>query len=101
MKRIITLAVIVLLGFSPLFSQPSTTLVNLMDTVRLIAERDEDPLVRTIALFQSELRNFNAVEQAIVNSMIAESLWAYLQQNRWQIFERTPLANPDLTDVLT
>ncbi|MCL2414524.1 MAG: MG2 domain-containing protein [Bacteroidales bacterium] len=101
MKRIITLAVIVLLGFTPLFSQPSQTLVNLMDTVRLIAERDEDPLVRTIALFQSDLGNLNAVEQAIVNSMIAESLWTYLQQNRWQIFERTPLANPDLTDVRT
>ncbi|MCL2412677.1 MAG: MG2 domain-containing protein [Bacteroidales bacterium] len=101
MKRIFLLATIVLLGFFPLFSQPSTSLVNLIERANLIAEREEDPLVRTITLFQSELGNLNVVEQAIVNSMIAESLWAYLQQNRFEIFGRTPLANPDLTDVRT
>ncbi|MDR0438414.1 MAG: hypothetical protein LBH22_08980 [Bacteroidales bacterium] len=101
MKKIITTAITIFLSAGLAFSQPSKDLVNLIESAKLIAERDEDPLVRTIALFQSEINKFNTVEQAIVNSMIAECLMAYLQQNRWEIFERTPLANPDLTDVRT
>ena len=101
MKKITTLIVAILLNTGLLCSQPSITLVNLVETANLIVEKEEDPLVKTVALFQSELAKFNAVEQAIVNSMIAECLWAYLQQNRWEIFNRTPLANPDLTDIRT
>jgi len=101
MKRVVNIAFAVFFGVGTLFAQPSQRLLNLIEATNLIAEREEDPLVRTIALFQSELENFNVVEQAIVHSMIAESLWAYLQQNRFEIFGRTPLANPDLTDVRT
>ena len=84
-----------------MFPQPSKPLETLLESAKLIAEKEEDPLVRTIALFQSEIDHLNTVEQAIVNSMIAECLWAYLQQNQFEIFSRTPLANPDLTDVRT
>jgi uncharacterized protein YfaS (alpha-2-macroglobulin family) len=101
MKRIVATAIIGFLSAGLLFSQPSKTLENLIETAKLIAEKEEEPLVKTIAHFQSELEKFNAVEQAIINSMIAECLWSYLQQNRFEIFERTPLANPDLTDVRT
>jgi len=100
-KRTITIAIIVFFGVGTLYSQPSQTLVKLIETANLIAEREEDPLAKTIALFQSEFEKFNTVEQAIINSMIAECLWVYLQQNRFEIFSRTPLANPDLTDVQT
>jgi hypothetical protein len=101
MKRIFYIAIFVFFGAGLLYSQPSKTLVNLIETANLIAEKEEDPLVKTITHFQSEIGKFNTVEQAIINSMIAECLWSYLQQNRWEIFERTPLANPDLTDIRT
>ena len=101
MKRILSIAIIAIFACFPLFSQPSAALVNLLERANLIAEREQDPLIQTIALFQAELGTFNAVEQAIIHSMIGESLWAYLQQNRFAIFERTTLANPDMTDIRT
>ncbi|MCL2026912.1 MAG: MG2 domain-containing protein [Bacteroidales bacterium] len=101
MKRFFNIAILVFFGAGVLWSQPSERLVNIIDSANLIAEKEEEPLVKTIILFQSEIENFNTVEQAIINSMIAECLWTYLQQNRWEIFERTTLANPDLTDIQT
>jgi uncharacterized protein YfaS (alpha-2-macroglobulin family) len=101
MKRFFIITTLVFFSTGLLFSQPSKQLVNLIETANLIGEKEEDPLVKTVELFQSEIGNFNALEQAIINSMIAECLWSYLQQNRWQIFERTTLTNPDLTDIRT
>ncbi|MDR2907107.1 MAG: hypothetical protein LBU91_03855, partial [Bacteroidales bacterium] len=101
MKRIICFSVLAFLSVGLVFAQPSKRLENRIEETRLIAEKEEDPLVKTITLFQSDLETFDTVEQAVINSMIAECLGEYWQQNRYAILQRTPLANPDLTDIRT
>ncbi len=101
MKKIFCILITIILGVSMGFSQSPRNLDSLIEESKLIAEKEEEPLVKTIALFQSKISELEGVEKAILHSMIAECVWSYLSQNRYDILRRTTLAEPDLTDIRT
>jgi hypothetical protein len=68
---------------------------------RIILESsfEENSEVKAIAFATEELRTSGSPRKQILCSILAEVYWQYYQNNRWEINDRTTVANDSATDI--
>ncbi len=66
--------------------------------LHLKAQIEEQELIKQIRGLEAEIESAPFPARAILQSALAETYWAYYQQNRWKILDRTPLSRSDDPD---
>ena len=69
--------------------------------VSLQSRFEEDHLVKAIRIFEKELVSSVSPEKQILHSLLAEMYQWYLNENRWQINDRSTLTGIDNKDIHT
>jgi uncharacterized protein YfaS (alpha-2-macroglobulin family) len=62
---------------------------------------EEDGFVKSIELFEGAQKDANQPKKAIVQSYLAQMYTTYLDQNGWNLSQRTPLAEGQTGDIST
>ncbi len=70
---------------------------------RIIVNRnlEENANVKSIALVEKEIQSSNQPAKSILNSILAEMYWIFLQQNRYKLYNRTQTVDFKKDDILT
>jgi hypothetical protein len=61
----------------------------------------EDGAIKSIAELEKEIATAQEPARSILRSIQAEAYWQYLQQHRWQLYDRTKTVNFNKTDIAT
>ncbi|MBA3674370.1 MAG: alpha-2-macroglobulin, partial [Chitinophagaceae bacterium] len=61
----------------------------------------EDANVKSIALVETEIQTSRQPARSILNSILAEMYWHFLQQNRYKFYNRTKTVDFKKNDILT
>ncbi len=61
----------------------------------------EDANVKSIALVETEIQTSRQPARSILNSILAEMYWNFLQQNRYKFYNRTKTVDLKKDDILT
>jgi uncharacterized protein YfaS (alpha-2-macroglobulin family) len=69
--------------------------------VNLWQQREDDALIKAIRELEKELTFATGATQAILQSILAEAYWHYLQQNRWRLYDRTHTVQFVQNDIRT
>ncbi len=62
---------------------------------------EEEANVKSIALVEKEIQSSKQPAASILNSILAEMYWNFLQQNRYKFYNRTQTVNFNKDDILT
>ena len=62
---------------------------------------EEDAFDKILIDLRKDISNAKQPEKSILQSLLAETYWNYLQQNRWQINQRTQIEGDVSTDIKT
>ena len=62
---------------------------------------EENANVKSIALVEKEIQSSKEPARSILNSMLAEMYWNFLQQNRYKFYNRTQTVDFKKDDILT
>ncbi|MEJ7766566.1 MAG: alpha-2-macroglobulin family protein [Chitinophagaceae bacterium] len=60
---------------------------------------EEDAALRGLEALETEIKTSNTTAAAILNSVLAEKVWHYFQQNRWQLYNRTTIATAKFNHI--
>jgi len=69
--------------------------------LKLIADFEEEYMIKIIADVDEEIQEAAFPNDAILHSVQAELFWRYYQENRYQILDRTTIAEIDPVDIST
>ncbi len=64
----------------------------LLFRITLRRNLQEDAIVKSIALVETEVQSSKQPARSILNSILAEMYWHFLQQNRYKFYNRTKVA---------
>jgi uncharacterized protein YfaS (alpha-2-macroglobulin family) len=73
----------------------------LLFRVTLSRNLQEDANVKSIALVEKEIQSSKQPARSILNSILAEMYWNFLQQNRYKLYNRTKTIDFKKDDILT
>ncbi|MGI8580609.1 MAG: MG2 domain-containing protein, partial [Chitinophagaceae bacterium] len=73
----------------------------LLFRVTLSRNLQEDANVKSIALIEKEIQSSKQPARSILNSILAEMYWNFLQQNRYKLYNRTKTVDFKKDDILT
>jgi len=62
-------------------------------------EKNEQALERSIRRLESELKNTSQPGKSVMQSLLAESYWNYLQQNRYRLYNNSNVPTSDKNDL--
>lgn len=69
--------------------------------VNLWQQREEDAASKALQELERELLHASGMAKALLQSIVAEGYWQYLQQNRWRLYDRTQTIKFKQTDIST
>lgn len=69
--------------------------------VNLWQLREEDAASKALQELERELLQASGMAKALLQSILAEGYWQYLQQNRWRLYDRTQTIKFKQTDIST
>ncbi len=75
------------------------TIKALLKKTELIGAFAEDALLANIEMVEAEITGSRFPVKPVLESVLAELYWAFYQQNRWKILERTPVSEPAESDI--
>lgn len=73
----------------------------LLFRITLNRNLEENANVKSIALIEKEILTAKQPAKSILNSILAEMYWNFLQQNRYKLYNRTQTSNYKKDDILT
>ncbi|MDB5223753.1 MAG: alpha-2-macroglobulin, partial [Chitinophagaceae bacterium] len=73
----------------------------LLFRITLNRNLEENANVKSIALVEKEIQSAKEPARSILNSILAEMYWNFLQQNRYKLYNRTQTVDFKKDDVLT
>jgi tetratricopeptide (TPR) repeat protein len=68
---------------------------------KYITQLQEDGFVKAVALLEEELKASSGAEAAVLHSLLGQLYSTYLDNQYWQIRDRTDVVNDDSNDMLT
>ncbi len=74
---------------------------SLLYKMTLLEQRNEDAAVNNIKMLEKEISSSSQPAASILLSIEAETYWAYFQQHRWQLYNRTATINFKKEDITT
>lgn len=72
---------------------------SLLYIARYRQQVSDQTLAQQIGLFRTELAQSTGIVRSVLHSVLGEMYWHYFEQNRWQILERTELAEDTSSDI--
>ncbi|NUQ22650.1 MAG: hypothetical protein HUU34_01765 [Saprospiraceae bacterium] len=82
-------------------NNPTQVIKSLMYQVKYLNELEEEGHKKVIVKLQTELAQSDFPVKPILQSILAEVYWGYLQSNFWQISQRTEIADYKPDDLQT
>lgn len=76
-------------------------LKSLIFRIKYTSNTEENESLKNFAETDKHISQFSGPVKAVLQSMKAEMLWHYLQQNRYKLYGRTAIASDTSTDVST
>ena len=74
---------------------------SLIYRIHLEDALQEESIQKSTDLLEKEIQNSQGPATSILNSLLAELYWSYLQQNRWKLYQRKNTINFKKTDIAT